>query len=183
MNAQQIVAKLGLEPHPEGGYFRETYRASATLYTPSGERSLMTAILFLVVHKRPSRLHRLVSDELWVHQAGDVLEVALLDERRAAGERVLLGPPAAGAQPQVLVPAGTWQGARLAPGDGGAPAAVGTAAVYGPSPATEGSAVGWGLVCCVVSHGFDFEDFEMGDRDRLLADFPGAAGLIREYTL
>jgi len=159
MEVRDIVARLGLEPHPEGGYFRETYRAPATLYTPSGERSLMTAILFLLVEGSPSGLHRLTSDELWVHQAGGLLELALLDADRPTGRRVLLGSPEKGAESQLAIAAGTWQAAGVIPGGG------------------------WSLVSCIVSPGFDFEDFEMGHRDRLLADFPQAAGLIREYTL
>lgn len=158
MDARQIVAKLGLEPHPEGGYFRETYRAPAALYTPSGERSLTTAILFLLLEGSPSGLHRLASDELWIHQAGGPLELALLDAGRPAGERRLLGSPATGAEPQQAIAAGTWQAAGVIP-DGG-----------------------WSLACCVVSPGFDFEDFEMGERRRLLADFPAARPLILDYT-
>lgn len=158
MDAQQIVAKLELGPHPEGGYFRETYRATATLYTPAGERSLMTAILFLLVEGLPSGLHRLASDELWIHQAGGPLELALLDAERPAGERVLLGSPETGAESQRTIPAGTWQAAGVTPGGG------------------------WSLVCSVVSPGFDFDDFEMGERERLLAELPLAETLIREYT-
>ncbi len=158
MDARQIVAKLGLEPHPEGGFFRETYRAATSLYTPPGERSLMTAILFLLVEGSPSGFHRLASDELWIHQAGDPLELALLDADRPAGERVLLGSPATGAESQYAIPAGVWQAAGVT------------------------RAGGWSLVCCVVSPGFDFDDFEMGRRDRLLAEFPLAAELIHDYT-
>lgn len=157
-DARQIVRQLGLRPHPEGGFFRETYRSPVRLGTAAGERSLMTAILFLVVSDRPSRLHRLRSDEVWIHQAGDALELALLDEHRAAGVRLVLGSPSDGLLPQATVPAGTWQGARLL------------------------SEVGWSLVSCIVSPGFEYADFEMADPERLLAGFPQAADIIRDYT-
>src|SRR5512141_584368 len=73
--AAQLAASLGLEPHPEGGYYLETYRAAQTLRTPRGERPASTAILFLVTAESVSRLHRLSSDELWVHQGGLPLEL------------------------------------------------------------------------------------------------------------
>ena len=174
--AAQMAASLGLEPHPEGGYYLETYRAAQTLRTPRGERPASTAILFLVTAESVSRLHRLSSDELWVYQGGLPLELVTIAPDGALLRRVLgdLEEPCAAATmrtrrrrssrpacrrgldwlPQALVPAGSWQGARLAGGP--------------HLPADRA----WALVSCVVTPGFDFADFELGDRDALLVAHP-----------
>jgi len=162
--AAQMAASLGLEPHPEGGYYLETYRAAQTLQTPRGERPASTAIVFLVTAESVSRLHRLTSDELWVYQGGLPLEIVTIApdgglERRALGD--LQGE---GLLPQALVPAGSWQGARLAGGP--------------HLPAR----YAWALVSCVVSPGFDFADFEVGERAALLAEYPQHGEIIDQLT-
>lgn len=185
--AAHVADSLGLEPHPEGGYYLETYRAAQALQTPRGERPACTAIIFLVTEDSASRLHRLSSDELWVYQGGLPLELVTIApdgelERRVLGDLAEIAPryegdrePAGDVSPrlpqgshdwlaQALVPAGSWQGARLA---GGPHLPAGHA---------------WALVSCVVTPGFDFEDFEMGERDALLAVHPEHAELIRELT-
>ena len=169
--AAELAATLGLVPHAEGGFFRETYRAAETVQTPRGERAASTAILFLVTAAAISHLHRLSSDELWVYQGGLPLELVTL----AAGgqlERRVLGDPADGARegggeevtPQALVPAGSWQGARLAGGP--------------HLPASRA----WALVSCIVSPGFEYEDFELGERDALLAAYPEHAEIVTAFT-
>jgi predicted cupin superfamily sugar epimerase len=158
--AEQMAASLGLAPHPEGGYYLETYRAAQTLRTPRGERPASTAILFLVTAESVSRLHRLGSDELWVYQGGLPLELVTIAPDWDVQRRVL----ALDGLPQALVPAGSWQGARLAGGP--------------HLPAK----YAWALVSCVVTPGFDFADFELADRDALLARLPQHAGLIGELT-
>jgi predicted cupin superfamily sugar epimerase len=185
--AAQMAASLGLEPHPEGGHYLETYRAAQTLHTPRGERPASTAILFLITEESVSRLHRLSSDELWVFQGGLPLEIVTIAPDGGLRRRVLgdleeivrsrePGQEPAGESPvslpegsldwlpQALVPAGSWQGARLA---------------GGPHLPAEHA---WALVSCVVTPGFDFADFEMGEREALLAAFPAHAGLVRELT-
>jgi predicted cupin superfamily sugar epimerase len=185
--AAQMAASLGLQPHPEGGFYLETYRAACTLQTPRGERPASTAIVFLVTAGSVSRLHRLASDELWVFQGGLPLELVAIApdgglQRRVLGDleeivrsRAPGGEPA-GESPvtlpegsadwlsQALVPAGSWQGARLA---------------GGPHLPAERA---WALVSCVVTPGFDFADFELGERGALLAEFPHHADLIGELT-
>jgi hypothetical protein len=169
--AAGLASTLGLEPHPEGGFFRETYRAAETVMTPRGERAASTAILFLVTAAAISHLHRLSSDELWVFQGGLALEVVVLSPegelRTYALGDVAYGTPEAVApvsSPQALVPAGSWQGARLAGGP--------------HLPASRA----WALVSCIVSPGFEYEDFELGERDALLAAYPRHAGLVRDFT-
>jgi len=150
-----MAASLGLRPHPEGGYYLETYRSAVKLVTPRGERAASTAIVFLVTAESASRLHRLTSDELWISQDGLPLELVTIApdgvlQTRVLGDRLL----------QALVPAGSWQGARIAGGP--------------HLPADRA----WALVSCVVTPGFDFADFEMGAREALLAAYPQHAEVI-----
>ena len=164
--AAELVATLGLAPHPEGGFFRETYRAAACVDTAHGRRAAATAILFLVTADEPSRLHRLASDELWVYQGGLPLELVRLS---VFGEsNVLLGDlagaKAAPRQPQALVHAGVWQAARVA------------GARRSPAART------WSLVSCIVTPGFDACDFELGRREELLRLFPEQRVLIEALT-
>jgi uncharacterized protein len=185
--AEQMAASLGLEPHPEGGYYLETYRAAQTLPTPRGERPASTAIIFLITAESVSRLHRLASDELWIFQGGLPLELVTIASDGALQRQVLgdleeiVRDRVPGVEPteefpvgspegsldwvtQALVPAGSWQGARLA---------------GGPHLPAQ---YAWALVSCVVTPGFDFDDFEIGGREALLAEFPAHEGLIRGLT-
>jgi predicted cupin superfamily sugar epimerase len=153
MDARAIVAALGMSPHPEGGYFCETYRHERT----AGDRSLCTAIYFLVTADSPSRMHRVRSDEIWHFYLGDALE--MLQLREGAGRVISIGNDiGAGQQPQVIVPADVWQGVRVAPGGA------------------------FALVGATVSPGFDFADFSLGDRAELLSAYPTHAPLIKALT-
>ena len=165
--ADDIARALSLEPHPEGGFFRETFRSNELVATPTGPRPAATGILFLVTAARPSRFHRLRSDELWLHHAGAPLElVALLPD--GSSERVVLSGADAlleneGISPQAIVPRDAWQAARVLAEQGGSEEA-------------------WTLVSCVVTPGFDYADFELGDREELSAAYPLHAELVRELT-
>ena len=140
--------------HGEGGYFAETYRARETL--PAGAigpswrkpRSLATAIYYLLSPETFSAIHRLRADEVFHFYLGDPVEMLQLLPG-GGGRVVALGTDlTAGMRPQVVVPAGVWQGARLAAG--------GNVALLGTT----------------VSPGFDFEDFELGEREALIAAYP-----------
>ncbi len=138
----ELVADLELAPHPEGGFFRETWRSELTLAQTAlpghpGERSAGTSIIYLLPHGEVSALHRVRSDELWLHQLGDPLELAMGADADGELTRHALGWPPVG-RLQALVPAGWWQTATP---------------LGGPA--------GYSLVACVVVPGFDFEDFEM----------------------
>ena len=161
LNAAQMAAVLGLLPHREGGYYRETYRSPVVIPTPAGMRSLSTAILYLLTGEDPSRFHRLRFDEVWFFHAGSAVEMVFLDPH----ETHIVGPDA----PQALAPGGRWMGARVAP------PAPGAAAATAPGP-------DWALVGCVVSPGFEYDDFEAGNRDVLLASYPEAADHIRTLS-
>jgi predicted cupin superfamily sugar epimerase len=166
LTARSLVEQLGLVPHPEGGFFRETYRDALTLSgLPtrfSGPRSASTAIYYLLERGDMSALHRIASDEVWHHYAGGPLTVHVLHEAPLGSARhqaLRLGMDlAAGERPQAVVPAGAWFGARI-----------------------EGDH-DFSLVGCTVAPGFDFRDFELGTRDGLLAAFPERSELVRSLT-
>jgi predicted cupin superfamily sugar epimerase len=155
--AQAIVEQLGLKPHPEGGFFRETFRAPRTVSTAHGERAASTAIYFLLPAGSFSALHRVRSDEVWHHYAGDPLDLYVLDEETGPRAVRLGSSLAAGERPQYVVHAGVWQ------------AAV---------PAGER----FTLCGCTVAPGFDFADFEMPPRADLLARLPQHRTWVERLT-
>jgi len=174
-SAAETIAALRLEPHREGGYFRETYRACGLVDTPQGMRAAATSIDFLLTVAQPSRFHRLLSAELWVYRAGAPLELWLL-EPDGGVRRLLLGPGGRGQRAAERLTARVaphvWQGARVvAPADRPGPAAV-TAPVAADAPCD------WSLVSCIVTPGFEYSDFELGRRGLLRAGWPGAAAAI-----
>jgi predicted cupin superfamily sugar epimerase len=142
MKRPRTAEALNLEPHPEGGWYRETYRSSVKVEPPGygGERSVATAIYYLLGPGDESRWHTVRSDELWLWHRGGPLELLLGgggEEPEQVPARILLGPDsAAGETPQALVPGGTWQAAR-------------------PARAEEV------LVSCVVAPGFSFADMRL----------------------
>ena len=130
--AGAIIEKLGLEPHPEGGWYRETWRAEAA----PGERPSATAIHFLLEADQRSHWHRVDAAELWLWHAGAPLTLSIAAGYTGPVRRIALGPDVlAGEQPQALVPPGHWQAAEPR-GD-------------------------WALVSCVVSPGFNFAHFDL----------------------
>jgi uncharacterized protein len=165
--ADEVIAALGLRPLPvEGGYYRETYRAALRL--PAGAlgphyadaRAASTAIYYLLTPDTFSALHRLPGDEVYHFYLGDPVEVLQLGPAPADGGRVLtLGTDLrAGQAPQAVVPGGVWQGSALA--SGGRFALLGT----------------------TMAPGFEFADYEAGDRAALLATYPAFADRVRRLT-
>ena len=160
--ADQVVARYGLLPHPEGGFFRETYRAP-TSFARAGDgasRSLATSIFYLLRAGERSCLHRIRSDELWFHHAGDALSVFELSAAApapipASVKRTLVGAEP-GTQHFHSVPAGTYFGAMLE--------LEGSDVLRGGAPAPAAARKhGFSLVSCVVAPGFDFSTFEVID--------------------
>lgn len=133
-DAAAMIAALKLAPHPEGGWYRETWRAEAPL---PGGRAAATSILFLLEAGQRSHWHRIDAGELWLFQAGAPLSLAVAPAAGGRAQTVTLGPdPLAGQTPQHLVPPGAWQ-------------------------AAQGAADGWTLVACVVAPGLEFAGFEL----------------------
>jgi hypothetical protein len=158
----RLVNRLELKPHPEGGYFRETYRSAELLAELpkrfQGPRSISTAILFLLPHGHFSALHRIKSDEVWHFYRGAPLSVVSLAPDGTRHDYHLEASLEADQTFQAVVPAGHWFGAYVA--------------------ATEG----WSLVGCTVAPGFDFADFEIGTRDALCKLYPQHDKLVRRLT-
>jgi hypothetical protein len=161
--ARYWIDRLNLQPHPEGGYFRETYRAALTLPRSalpghSGDRTASTAIYFLLAGDQFSAFHRIRSDELWHFYAGSALIVHVI-EPGGNHHQLLLGSNAdQGEQFQAVVPAGCWFGSSLR------------------QPDT------YALVGCTVAPGFDFADFEMAKRETLAAQFSQHRNIIARLT-
>jgi len=144
--ASDLVARLGLEPHPEGGFYRETFRSTASVEPTDGRpaRAALTTIYFLLTAGDVSRWHRVASDEAWHLLEGDPLELWTADGAFEAIEALRLGAVGDGSEPAHVVPAGAWQAAR-----------------------TTGA---YSLVGCTVGPGFDFADFELIDPAGPLAE-------------
>ncbi len=134
LDADAVIALLDLAPHPEGGFYRETFRDSATV--PGTSRAASTCIYFLLPAGVVSRWHRVDAVETWHWYAGAPLELAIAEGAAAAPDRLRLGVDlAAGERPQGVVPHGRWQQAR--------------------------SLGAWTLVGCTVAPGFEFDGFEI----------------------
>ncbi|MFI9718618.1 cupin domain-containing protein [Streptomyces sp. NPDC052396] len=140
----ELVTLLGLQPHVEGGWFRESWRTAATADPEGypGGRAYATGIYFLLHPGESSRWHRVRSDEVWLWHRGGPLRLRLGGDGDRPGDpvEITLGPGVEqGERPQFVIPGGTWQAAEPA---GGEPV----------------------LVTCVVAPGFHFEDFELDER-------------------
>ena len=131
-NARQLIAAHGLQPHPEGGWYRETFRASE-----EDGRARSTMIHFLLEADQHSHWHRVDADELWLWHAGDPLALRIAETEDAPVETIVLGD-AAGPLWQGVVLQGQWQAAMPLPGPNG-----------------------YAFVSCVVAPGFEFDGFEL----------------------
>jgi hypothetical protein len=163
-NAAKWIERLGLVPHPEGGYYREAYRCaegvakSALPARFDGDRAFCTAIYFLLQGEDFSALHRIKQDEVWHFYDGAALTVHVLDEAGEYSALRLGRDPDAGERPLGVVPAGRLFGASVSDGRS------------------------WSLVGCTVAPGFDFADFEMPRRDELCRLYPQHRSLIERLT-
>lgn len=164
--AEEVIKVLDLKPLPdEGGYFRETYRselidAPATIFGIDSKepRVISTAIYYLVTPNSFSALHRIQSDEVFHFYSGDPVEMIQIDDQGNL-TRYLLGPDIfSGQSPQVVVRRGVWQGIRPKKGNS------------------------WSLMGTTVSPGFEFQDFELGDREEMIREFPQHKNDILRFT-
>ena len=146
------IERLNLIPHPEGGFYREYYRSPLQVTSPEGERSAATAIYFLLREQDISHFHRLKHDEMWCWHEGGSLNVHCLHPD-GRYEVIRLGPEDSYT---AVIPAGTWFGGTV-----------------------EGSHV---LVTAIVAPGFEFDDFELAERNELVGQHPEHERIITQLT-
>jgi uncharacterized protein len=163
-DAQYWIEKLQLIPHPEGGFYRQTFRSELTIERaglPSsfpGSRAASTAIYFLLSGENFSAFHRLRSDEVWHFYAGAPLIVHVISERGNYLAITLGADLDSGQALQSVVPAGCWFASHVADWKS------------------------WALVGCTVAPGFEFEDFELAKRAELVQKYPQHRALIERLT-
>ncbi|WP_321884267.1 cupin domain-containing protein [Paraburkholderia bannensis] len=160
---EELIRRFGLEPHPEGGYYSETYRADKFVRREGandaeGTHAASTAIYFLLANGAYSAWHRIRSDELWHFYAGSPIEIHSIDESGVLSTRKLghaLAHP--GTVFQAVVPAGHWFAARCC------------------DPST------YALVGCTVAPGFEFSEFEIADVNALVGKYPLHRSIIELF--
>jgi uncharacterized protein len=160
--SQLLIRELGLQAHPEGGYYSETYRASVTVLasTHPAPRSASTAVYFLITQSRPATaLHRLLSDEVFHLYEGGPIEVLQLFADGASAIATLGLNLERGERPQLVIPRGTWFGTELC------------------------TNVPHCLIGCTVAPGFEFADFELTDGVTLAQRYPSHAERIARMSL
>ncbi len=158
MNASEIIKHLNLQPHPEGGFYSETYRSNLQINNENGLlRNVCTGIYFLLCDDQVSHFHRIKSDETWLFNMGNALEIISIQNNEAVIQ-TLGNNLSAGESLQITVPAGAWFASRVK------------------------GASGFGLVSCIVSPGFDFADFEMASKTALLREYPKHCELINQLA-
>jgi uncharacterized protein len=158
MVVKELIQKLQLTVHPEGGYYRETYRSAENMTTGEGKvRNISTAIYYLLENEDKSRFHRIQSDELWFFHQGQSLEICVI-----LGDQLSIihlgNEIEKGEVPQAIIPANCWFAASVK------------------------KSAGYSLVSCTVAPGFDFSDFELANRENLLRQYPHLANIIEKYT-
>lgn len=162
--ARDWIEGLQLLPHPEGGFYKETYRSEETYFQESlpqrymGVRSFGTSIYFLLTQNDKSHFHRLQSDEIWHYHQGGAVEIHMIFSNGEYSMQCLGTELKSGQQLQVIIPRGTWFAAQVVVGD-------------------------FILVGCTVAPGFAFEDFELADRQSLLSAYPQHRTLIEQFTI
>lgn len=164
ITAQYWVEKLQLKRHPEGGFYSEVHRSGLVLphgtlpQAYSGNRPVSTAIYYLLQEGDFSAFHRIVSDEVWHHYDGGVLELYSIDKEGVLKIQYLGKSPSDKVVPLLVIPGGTW---------------------FAALPQLDSVYV---LAGCTVAPGFDFADFEMGNADYLLVQFPQHSEIIKLLT-
>lgn len=161
--AEYWIDKLSLQAHPEGGYFNETYRSDERIEggeLPSrygSSRVFGTSIFFLLTTESVSNFHRLASDEIWHYHQGGGAIIHMISEDGQLSFKKVGSDLASGESLQVIIPKGTWFAAEVVKED-------------------------YILVGCTVAPGFEFEDFELADRDALSSAYPEHQTLISRFT-
>ncbi len=153
----ELIDHYKMQKHPEGGYFRETFRSEMNVNVDQGERSMSTAIYFLITQNEISHFHRIKSDEGWHFYLGDPLKVIEITPNGELIETVLGKDFKKGQLQQYVVKAGHWFAST--------------------------SLGGYSFFGCTVAPGFDFADFEMANKKQLKELYPMHTGVIQKYAL
>ncbi len=160
----EIIEQLGLEAHPEGGYYKETYRSKGTITTGnpgwefSGGRNFSTAIYFLLTSASYSAFHRIKQDEIWHFYRGSPIKLHLIDVEGNYNTVLIGADLKQGQSLQFVVPANWWFAAEVTIADS------------------------YALVGCTVAPGFDFADFELASKKALTELYPLHKGIIARLT-
>jgi len=163
-HVEKIIQDLGLQPHPEGGYFKETYRSSGEIDEHSlgdayeGNRNFSTGIYFLLTSDTFSAFHKINQDEIWHFYDGSPVRIHMISESGRYSSVVVGRNFTKGEVPQFVVPGGHWFAAKVE------------------------NDMHYSLVGCTVSPGFDFRDFVLPDRQELISKFPEHSDLITSLT-
>ena len=138
MTAEDLIQSLALAPHPEGGWYRETWRAEAF----EGERAAASAVLYLMGADQRSHWNRVDADEIWLWHAGDAVDISVAASESGQAHTVRLGGDvAAGETPQAIIPKDQWQAAEP----------------------VRGGMAGYALISCIVAPAFEFGGFELAE--------------------
>ncbi len=160
--AKYYIQKLELENHPEGGYYREIYRAAEMFSIDPPKKSLKrnvsTSIYFLLDGSQVSKFHRIKSDELWHFYDGNSIKIHVIDEKGNLEEIILGKKTEEGEVFQAVIKKNNWFAAEVI------------------------NKKSFALIGCTVSPGFDFSDFEFGEKEYLLEKFPEHKTLIQKLT-
>lgn len=162
--ASDYIRKLNLEPHPEGGYFKEIYRSNEIINGVSlprryrTDRYFSTSIYFLLEGKQVSKFHRLKSDEIWHFYDGSSIKIYIINFEGILSEHILGAKKDGGEIFQLVIERNQWFAAEVI------------------------NKNSFGLIGCTVAPGFDFNDFELANRDSMLKLFPNYKDLIIEFT-
>jgi uncharacterized protein len=160
MTVHQIVQSLDLQPHPEGGYYKEVYRSEGFIPQTClpgdfhGQRSFSTSIYYMLQKGDYSAFHRIKSDEIWHYYYGGDILLHMLDPEGGYQCKILGNNIVNGASFQLIIPAGTWFAAETAPNNE------------------------YTLAGCTVAPGFDFADFELADSKSLIQQYPNYHDII-----
>lgn len=160
MEASKLIQELNLKPHPEGGYYKETYRGETKIELEEHKiRNSSTAIFYMLTNEDKSHFHKVLSDEIWLFHQGETIVIYEIDQK---GELIahLLGINfEKGEAPQIVIPKGNWFAAQIQ------------------------SKTGFSLVSCIVAPGFEFEDFILADKQEMLRQYPKYLGIINEMCI
>ena len=164
-SVKEIIKKLGLEPHPEGGYFKETYRSEEEIEEGGlstnfiGKRAVSTCIYFLLTSNDFSAFHRIQQDEIWHFYSGSAVRLHTITESGVHSEFIIGNDLSKGEVPQLIVPKRDWFAAEVI------------------------NENAYTLVGCTVAPGFDFKDFNLPSRKELVSLFPEHKGIITRLTV